>query len=115
MLGLDEVHLNRRMRLVMTNIEQRTLIDMVKNRKKEIVVAALNKLKEPEKVELVTLDMWRPYLDAAKLVLPQAVPVIDKFHVVKMANEAVESARKALRETLSAKQRRVLLHDCFLL
>ena len=114
-LGLDEIHLNRRMRLVMTNIEQRTLIDMVKNRKKETVIAALNKLKEPEKVELVTLDMWRPYLDAARLVLPQATPVIDKFHVVKMANEAVESARKALRESLSAKQRKGLLHDRFLL
>ena len=114
-LGLDEIHLNRRMRLVMTNIEQRTLIDMVKNRKKETVIAALSKLKNPEKVELVTLDMWRPYLDAARLVLPHAVPVIDKFHVVKMANEAVESARKALRETLSAKQRKGLLHDRFLL
>ena len=114
-LGLDEVHLNRRMRLVMTNIEQRTLIDMVKDRKKETVIAALHKLKSPEKVELVTLDMWRPYLDAARLVLPNAVPVIDKFHVVKMANEAVESARKALRETLSAKQRKGLLHDRFLL
>ena len=114
-LGLDEVHLNRRMRLVMTNIEQRTLIDMVKNRKKETVIAALSRLKNPEKVELVTLDMWRPYLDAARLVLPHAVPVIDKFHVVKMANEAVESGRKALRENLSAKQRKGLLHDRFLL
>ncbi|WP_420588253.1 ISL3 family transposase [Bacterioplanoides sp.] len=114
-LGLDEVHLNRRMRLVMTNIEQRTLIDLVKDRKKETVITALTKLKNPEKVQLVTIDMWRPYLDAAALVLPHAIPVIDKFHVVKMANEAVEKARKSLRESLSPKQRKGLMNDRFLL
>ena len=75
---LDYLHLNRRRRLVMTYIEQRALIDMVKNRKKETVIAALSKLKNPEK-------------------------------------EAVERTRKALRESLSAKKRKGLLHDRFLL
>lgn len=31
--------------------------------------------------------------------------IIDKFHVVKMANEASESARKELGESLTASQR----------
>lgn len=46
------------------------------------------------------MDMWRPYYDAVKAVLPDAVIVIDKFHVVKMANQAVEKGRKALREQM---------------
>ena len=99
----------------MTNIEHRTLIDLIKDRKKETVISALYKLEEPAKVEIVTIDMWRPYRDAAALVLPQAIPIIDKFHVVKMANEALESARKGLRESMTASQRKGLMHDRFLL
>lgn len=40
---------------------------------------------------------------------------MDKFHVVRMANDAVESVRKATRENLTAKQRRALMRDRFVL
>lgn len=45
--------------------------------------------------------MWRPYKEAVPCVLPQTTSVIDKFHVVKMANEAVERVRKSMRESLT--------------
>lgn len=61
------------------------------------------------------MGMWRPYRDAVNDVLPQARVVVDKFHVVKMANEAMESVRKSLRADLSPKQRRGLMHDRFVL
>lgn len=48
-------------------------------------------------------------------VLPDARIVIDKFHVVRMANDAVEKVRKSLREQLTPKQRRGLMHDRFVL
>lgn len=48
------------------------------------------------------MDMWRPYKDAVNLVLPHAIIVIDKFHVVKMANEAVEKGRKDLRSQMTS-------------
>ena len=41
--------------------------------------------------------------------------VIDKFHVLKMANAAVERVRKQLREALTPAQRRGLMHDRFVL
>jgi transposase len=59
--------------------------------------------------------MWVPYKDAVELVLPQAKIVIDKFHVVKMANEALEKVRKSYRESLTPKQRRGLMHDRFVM
>jgi transposase len=37
-------------------------------------------------VELVAMDMWRPYKEAVNAVLPQATVVIDKFHVLRLAN-----------------------------
>ncbi|MDP0919330.1 transposase, partial [Klebsiella pneumoniae] len=48
-------------------------------------------------------------------VLPDARIVIDKFHVVRMANDALEKVRKGLREQLTPKQRRGLMHDRFVL
>jgi len=59
--------------------------------------------------------MWRPYKDAVETVIPDAQIVIDKFHVVRMANEALERVRKSLREQLTPKQRRGLMHDRFVL
>jgi len=51
-------------------------------------------------VEIVSMDMWKPYRRAFQTVLPQARIVVDKFHVVRMANEALEKIRKGLRKEL---------------
>src|SRR5690554_8210541 len=61
------------------------------------------------------MDMWRPYKDAVETVIPDAQIVIDKFHVVRMANEALERVRKSLREQSTPMQRRGLMHDRFVL
>jgi transposase len=41
--------------------------------------------------------------------------VIDKFHVVRMANDCLEAVRKEIRGGLTEKQRRGLMHDRFIL
>jgi len=61
------------------------------------------------------MDMWRPYRDATRAVLPQATIVVDKFHIVRMANDAVEFPRTAIRADLTTSQRRGLMHDRFVL
>ena len=61
------------------------------------------------------MDMWQPYKDAVKAVLPKATIIVDKFHVVRMANQALETIRKQLKEGLSPKERRGLMHDRFIL
>lgn len=52
-----------------------------------------------------------PYRRAFQTVLPQARIVVDKFHVVRMANEALEKIRKGLRKELKPNQRRTLKGD----
>jgi transposase len=47
--------------------------------------------------------------------MPQAAIVVDKFHVVRMASEAMERVRKSFREGLDPKARRKLMHDRFIL
>ncbi|AEJ40134.1 transposase TnpA, ISL3 family [Sulfobacillus acidophilus TPY] len=113
-LGLDEIHLIRP-RGVVTNVQECTLVDLLVNRNKETVTAYLMRLPHREHVRLVTMDMWRPYKDAVEASLPDATIVIDKFHVLKMANAAVEHVRKQLRDALTPAQRRGLMHDRFVL
>lgn len=113
-LGIDEIHILRP-RCVVTNIEARTVVNILPDRNKRTVLAYLHSLKGREKVKYVAMDMWTPYRDAVGDTLPQATIVIDKFHVVRMANVALEQIRKSLRARLSPKVRRGLMHDRFVL
>lgn len=115
-LGIDEIHLLGQPRCVMTNIEARTMIELLATRKKETVARYLMRVKDRQKIKLVTMDMWTPYRDLVHTVLPQANIVIDKFHIQRMANEALEIVRKTLREQLTDRQHRTLkMHDRYLL
>lgn len=114
-LGIDEVHLNKQMRLVLTNIGARTIIDLRDNRSRKTVESSIYRFKNLHKIELVTIDMWRPYRDAAAGVIPHAKVIVDKFHIVKMANEAVEKGRKSLREEMEPELFKRLKKDKWLM
>ena len=108
-MGIDEIHLIKP-RCVISNIRNNTIIDMLPNRDKKTVVNYLYNLQGKSEVQYVAMDMWTPYRDAVAAMLPDARIVIDKFHVVRMANDALEKVRKSLREQLTPKQRRGLMH-----
>ncbi len=52
-----------------------------------------------------------PYQAAVKAVLPPTRIVVDKFHVVRIANDAIERVRKGLRKELKPSQSRTLKGD----
>ena len=114
-MGIDEIHIIGKPRCVVTNIEQQTAIELLPDRNKKSVINYLMRLKDRKQIAKVSMDMWAPYRDAVAAALPGAVVVVDKFHVVKMANEGLEAIRKEIRADLSDKQRRGLMHDRFIL
>jgi transposase len=109
-MGIDEIHLIKP-RGVITNIQNNTVVELLHDRNKETVIEYLAALQGKETIQYVAMDMWQPYKDAIELMLPKAKIIIDKFHVVKMANEAMEQVRKSYRGSLTPKQRRGLMHD----
>jgi len=113
-MGIDEIHLIKP-RGVIANIQNNTIVELLPNRNKDTVVRFLHHLEGKECIQYVAMDMWTPYRDAVRAVIPQADIVVDKFHVVRMANDALERVRKSLRESLTPKQRRGLMHDRFVL
>jgi len=114
-LGIDEIHLLKNYRCVITDVENKSVIDILRKRNKDTVISYLSKLQDIDKIELVTMDMWNPYKSAVNTVIPHAKIVIDKFHVVKLANESLEKIRKANRQNVSAKERRQLMRDRYVL
>jgi transposase len=113
-MGIDEIHLIKP-RCVISNIQNNTVVDLLSNRNKDTVTKYLFNMENRDKVQYVAMAMWMPYRDAVETVLPDARIVIDKFHVVRMANDAIEKVRKALRAELTLKQRRGLMHDRFVM
>jgi transposase len=110
-LGIDELFLIRRPRCVLTNVSVSTLIDVLPDRNKPTVLKWMHECIDRNAVEVITMDMWKAYRDAALEALPNAIVVVDKFHVVKMANHALDTIRRTFREGLDAKGRRKLLRS----
>lgn len=110
-LGIDEVHLLKNYRCVITDVENKSVIDILRKRNKDTIISYLSKLQDIDKIELIAMDMWNPYKSAVNTMIPHAKIVIDKFHVVKLANEALEKIRKANRQNVTAKERRQLTYE----
>jgi transposase len=114
-LGIDEVHLLHAARGVLTNINQRALIDLLPNRSQETMARRIHRMPQRDRVQVVAMDMWLPYRRIAANLLPQAAVVVDKWHVTKYADAGMETIRKRHKTALSPNMRRRLVKDRFLL
>lgn len=114
-LGIDELTLAGKPRGIFSNIQDHCILDLIDERNKGTVTKFLDKLPEKNRIQLVTMDMWLPYKDLSKIHFPKAQVVVDKFHWVRMASDALEKIRKSVRGELTDRQRRQLMHDRFLL
>ena len=110
-LGIDEIHLIRRSRAVFTNIPSCFVVEMLPDRNKTTVAWYLSGLPNKGRIRCVAIDMWRPYHDAVREALPGVPVVVDKFHVLKMANAALDSLRKTVGGTLNPEKRRSLMRN----
>ncbi len=48
-----------------------------------------------EQLQFVCSDMWKPYLKVIKKKAPQALHILDRFHIVAKLNKAVDEVRRA--------------------
>ena len=45
-------------------------------------------------IRYVCSDMWRGYLSAIKKRLPEALHILDRFHIVQNLNKAMDEVRR---------------------
>lgn len=112
MLGIDDVKLDGEMRTVLVNLGDHTVFELLETDDSDFVQGWLLRMPDREKVEVVAMDMSSGFRKAVLGALPQATIVIDRFHIVKRANEAMENVRKAIRASLTnSRQRAALVGD----
>lgn len=83
---------------VLVDFETSTLYDLLPSRRK----ADLNEyfLRIPketrDRVRYISMDMWRPYRDAANTFFKNALICVDSFHVIALINRTFDQIRKSV-------------------
>lgn len=114
-LGIDELKIIGNYRAMLTNIEQLALFDMLPSRKKDGLLEYFEMLPNKQNVTTMVMDMWQPYKMVARQMFPGKLVVVDKFHVVRMANEGLERVRKRIRKGLDRSTRLKMKNERFVL
>ena len=104
-LGLDETnfvrlhHQHTSYATTVCDVEHHRVIDIVPTRKFEVVAGFLDQQPSHWKaaISVGTLDMSDAYAAVYTVVLPQARQVVDPFHVVKLANLALDTVRRRVQ------------------
>jgi len=98
-MGIDEFSVRGR-RLYHTaicNLVEREVMEVVEGQGRVRVEEYLDSLPEPERVKGVAMDMHEPFRQAVQMCLPQAKVVVDKFHLIRHINKAMDEVRSRLQ------------------
>lgn len=114
-LGIDEAHLNKKMRGVFTDTENNKLLEITEDNLKRTVKQTIQSMEGYENIEVVTIDMWSGYKHACRELIPNATIVIDKFHVIQYAQRALDTIRKQVKADLPNDRKRILTNDRWVL
>lgn len=98
-LGLDEKSFGNGQKYItiLSDPLRKCVLDIIEGRKVEDTEELLTWTLSPQqltKVDLVAMDMWKPYMKAVEEVIPNANIIHDKFHTAKYLNKAVDDVRK---------------------
>ena len=112
-IGIDEISLKKRHKqfiLIISDLNRKCVIDVLPNREKVTLSSWFNSLSEEQKnkIRLVSIDMWEPYLQAINQQLPQAQVVVDRFHVMKNLNDRISKTRRILQNQATDEQKQQL-------
>jgi len=107
-LGLDEIA-ERKGRnaydVIFYNLESGKPVEVLQGRTKQQLLDYLQMLPDEVKagLEEVCIDMWRPYAQAVIKTLPQAVLVVDRFHVMRSVNTDLKALKNSRKPALPEK------------
>jgi transposase len=101
-VGIDELSLKKRHKLYatiltdLTHPEQLEVLAVVDGRDEAAARKCLEKLTKSQRQQVQTYraDMAPSFHNACRELLPNAHPVVDRFHVAKLFNETIDGQRK---------------------
>lgn len=100
-LGIDEKHITHKMRGVFVDIENGILLEMTPDNRSETVINTITSMQDYNKnIQIVTMDMSKPYKSAVEFCLPGAKIVVDKFHVLADHKRKVQESKTLVTKRL---------------
>jgi len=115
---IDEVSYKKRHKYltIISDLNSGEILEIVKTRRYKPVAEVIKKipLKSRRKVRWVSTDMWKAYLKVAAKLFPNAEVVLDKFHLVRHLNEAVDQVRKEEQNKLEKSESKYLKNSRWL-
>jgi transposase len=117
-LAVDEFAIRKghTYRTVVMDLEQGAILYAAEGRDAQALVPFLRRLKRSRAtLEAVAIDRSQAYLHAVREVFPELAVVHDAYHVVALANKAVDETRRDLSRELEAEQRKAIKGSRFLL
>jgi transposase len=114
-LGLDEFSKEkgeRKFVTVVSDLDKSSLLEVIDSHKSEEIIEVLSQQPQEirENVKEVSVDMWGGFQKVIKEVFPNALIVIDRFHVMKLVNKSLNKIRLLL-ELKGWKNRCLLLKN----
>ncbi len=99
-IGIDEFSYRKRHHYITVIVDHVTgrVVWAAKGRSSDTLAAFFRELgpERARKIEVVTLDMAEGYIQVVQQYAPQATIVFDRFHVQRLASDAVDQVRRAL-------------------
>lgn len=112
-LGVDEISLKKghqQYALVLSDLDRCCVIDVLSERTQKVFAPWLDDLSATQRaaIQVVAMDMWRPYRDVVRVKLPHAQIVADRFHVMRQLNDRLSQVRRHLQRNADEQTRQAL-------
>ena len=118
-IGIDEIAYKKghKYLTVVRDLDLNAVIWVGLGRKKETLDEFFREIgvEKQRKIMAVVVDMWDPYIASIKEHCPKADIIIDKFHVVKKINEALDTIRKQEFQKADEEERKNMKRKRFIM
>ncbi len=118
LIAVDEfaTHKGHRYMTVVLDLETGQILWAAQGRDAGALIPFLRRLKQAgAHLDAVAFDMWPAYLLAVQTVFPRVTIVHDPFHIVALANRAIDETRRELYHASNTPTRKVIKGSRFLL
>ena len=118
-IGIDEVSRKKghHYLTVVYDLKRHQLLWVGEGRTEETVNEFFTWLgkRRSQRLRVVCMDMWAPYLKAVRTRAPQATVAFDRFHLVRHVSDAVDEVRRSLMRKLKSPFRALVKGTRFVL
>lgn len=110
-LSIDEFRGNAetaKYQCILVDGKKNKVLDILPDRKQAHLIEYFKNIPryQRHKVKFFVCDMWKPYIEIAKIFFPNAKIIIDKYHFIRQITWAIENIRKRIQKEMRSDVRK---------